>query len=141
MHELAISQATPSVKKTLLPPSSLPLSLFRSALTCEVFFQSMVLMAVVGDMPAAAAAEYMSMSCGYPEGGPGGGGGPAAAIAAADNGSAWWPAAAAAANWWWERGWTAAWWPTTCEPPLPPPPPITPRPPWWWWWWPAEGEG
>ena len=58
MHELAISQATPSVKKTLLPPNCF------SFLTCEVFFQSMVLMAVVGDIPAAAAAEYMSMSCG-----------------------------------------------------------------------------
>ena len=28
-------------------------------------------MAVAGDMPAAAAAEYMSISCGYPEGGGG----------------------------------------------------------------------
>ena len=134
MHELAISQATPSVKKTPLP-YSLSLSLFVCLslflLTCEVFFQSMVLMAVVGDMPAAAAAEYMSMSCGYPDGGPGGGGGQEAEAdnAAADNGS-WCPAAAAAAaSWWWERGWTAAWWPTTCGPPLPPPPPITPRPP------------
>ena len=60
MHELAISQATPSVKKTLLRPPLWSLVL----LTCEVFFQSMVLMAVVGDIPAAAAAEYMSMSCG-----------------------------------------------------------------------------
>jgi hypothetical protein len=47
-----------------------------------VFFQSIVFMAVVGDIPAAAAAEYMSMSCGYPEGGGGGCAEAAAATAA-----------------------------------------------------------